>query len=72
VSFTQDPEAVTGCVPGSVPPFGLVIELKTYCDPRLAENETINFNAGSLTDSITMRYRDYLPVEKPEVVEIGK
>ena len=72
VSFAQDPEAVTGCVPGSVPPFGSVVGLKTYCDPRLAKNDIINFNAGSLTDSIAMRYEDYITVEKPTMVEIGK
>ncbi len=72
VSFASDPEAVTGCVPGSVPPFGSVIGLKTFVDPRLAENEHINFNAGSLTDSVRMRYEDYLRLEQPVVAEITK
>lgn len=72
VSFAQDPEAVTGCVPGSVPPFGSVVGLKTYCDPRLGDNETINFNAGSLTDSIGMSYEDYVAAEQPTIVEIAK
>lgn len=70
VSFAADPQAVTGCVPGSVPPFGSVVGLKTYCDKRLAENQEINFNAGSLTDSIRMKYLDYLNLEKPELVDI--
>ena len=72
VAFARDVEEVTGCVPGSVPPFGSVIGLRTFVDPRLAENEIINFNAGSITDSIEMRYEDYLAAEKPEVVEIAK
>lgn len=72
VSFATNPAEITGCVPGSVPPFGSVVGLKTYCDRRLADNETINFNAGSLTDSIAMRYEDYIRVERPEMVEIGK
>jgi len=71
VSFATDPAAITGCVPGSVPPFGSVIGLKTYCDPRLAESDVINFNAGSLTDSIAMKYEDYITVERPVLVEIG-
>lgn len=70
ISFAQDPEAVTGCVRGSVPPLGSMIGLKTYCDLHLAENETIHFNAGSLTDSVAMRYTDYLLIEKPEIVDI--
>lgn len=70
VSFAPEPEAVTGCVKGSVPPLGSVLGLKTYCDKRLAENETIHFNAGSLTDSVSMRYHDYLAIEQPQLVDI--
>lgn len=72
VGFAQNPEEVTGCVPGSVPPFGSLIGLKTFVDPHLAENEIIHFNAGSLTDSVSMRYEDWLAIEKPTVVEIAK
>ena len=72
ISFAQDAEGVTGCKPGSVPPFGSVVGLKTYCDLRLADNEKINFNAGSLTDSIDMRYEDYIMLEKPEIEKIAK
>ncbi len=69
-SFAKDPVDVTGCVRGSVPPFGSIIGLKTYMDGRLSENEEITFNAGSLTDSIEMKYKDYIVIEKPEVVDI--
>ncbi len=72
IGFASDVEAVTTCVPGSVPPFGSIIGLPTYLDERLAENEEIHFNAGSLTDSVTMRYEDYLRLEKPTVVRIAK
>ena len=72
ISFALDPASVTGCVPGSVPPFGSVVGLKTFCDPRLAKSEIINFNAGSLTNSIAMKYEDYIAVEKPTMVEIAK
>lgn len=70
ITFAADPETVTSCVKGSVPPFGSVLGLTTYCDQHLAENELINFNAGSLTDSIRMKYVDYLEQEKPIVVDI--
>jgi Ala-tRNA(Pro) deacylase len=70
VSFAKAPEDVTGCVKGSVPPYGSVLGLKTYCDPKLAENDTIHFNAGSLTDSVTMPYADYARLEKPTFVDI--
>lgn len=70
VSFAKAPEDVTGCVKGSVPPFGSVLGLKTWCDRRLAENDIIHFNAGSLTDSVTMPYADYARIEKPEFIDI--
>ncbi len=70
VSFASDPVTVTGCVPGSVPPLGSLLGLQTYMDKRLAENDVIHFNAGSLTDSIEMKYVDYLAIEKPIVVDI--
>lgn len=70
VSFATEPEAITGCVKGSVSPFGSIVGLKTYCDQRLAENDVIHFNAGSLTDSINMKYSDYLAIEKPQLVDI--
>lgn len=72
ISFAQDPEAVTGCVPGSVPPFGSLLGLQTYVDPRLADNDTIHFNAGSLTDSVSMPYASYIQIEKPIIATIAK
>lgn len=56
-----------GLESGSVPPFGSIIGLQTYVDKSLTENEEIAFNAGSLTDSIKMRLKDYLKVENPIV-----
>lgn len=70
VAFAADPVTVTGCVKGSVPPFGSLLGLATYCDRRLADNEFINFNAGSLTNSIRLSYEEYLRVEKPMLVDI--
>jgi len=36
------------------------------------ESEMIFFNADSLTDTVIMGYEDYIAVEQPVVVEIGK
>jgi Ala-tRNA(Pro) deacylase len=59
--------ALTGLEPGSIPPFGSLFGLATLCDERLGENETINFNAGDHTISVSMRYADYLRAEKPQL-----
>ena len=58
-------------VPGSVPPFGSVLGLKTYVDRSLLENNEISFNAGSLTDSITLKLKDYLKVENPVIEDFS-
>ena len=59
--------SLTGLTPGSIPPFGSVFGLPTYCDETLGENAKINFNAGDHTISINMHIRDYLAAERPEV-----
>jgi Ala-tRNA(Pro) deacylase len=58
---------MTGLAPGSIPPFGSLFGLPTLCDQRLGQNEVINFNAGDHGISVSMRYVDYLQVEKPEL-----
>ncbi len=57
---------ITGLEPGSIPPFGSLFGLRTFCDERLGENEKINFNAGDHSISVSMRYDDYVRVESPE------
>ncbi len=61
----------TGLQPGSIPPFGSLFDLPTLCDPRLGENEKINFNAGDHSISVSMTYADYLRVESPEMGEFA-
>jgi Ala-tRNA(Pro) deacylase len=58
---------LTGLTPGAIPPFGSLFGLPTMCDWRLGESEVINFNAGDHGISVSMRYEDYLLVEKPEL-----
>ena len=58
---------LTGLTPGSIPPFGSLFGLSTHCDERLGENEIINFNVGDHGISVSMRYADYVLVEKPEL-----
>ena len=63
----EEVEQLTGLAPGSIPPFGSLFTLPTLCDARLGENETINFNAGDHTISVSMRYADYVEAERPEL-----
>lgn len=57
----------TGLAPGSIPPFGSLFDLPTFCDERLGQSEVINFNAGDHSISVSMRYADYIRVEGPEL-----
>jgi Ala-tRNA(Pro) deacylase len=61
----EEVEKLTGLQPGSIPPFGSLFGLPTYCDPALADNPSINFNAGDHSISIQMTYADYARVEQP-------
>jgi len=63
---------ITGLTPGSIPPFGSLFDLPTICDERLGENEFINFNAGSHSDSVQMNYQDYIRFESPRMARVGK
>ncbi len=58
---------LTGLRPGSIPPFGSLFGLKTYCDERLAELGEINFNAGDHCVSFRMTASDYRRSEQPEM-----
>ena len=39
--------------------------LPTYCDQAIADEATINFNAGDRAISVAMAASDYLAVERP-------
>jgi Ala-tRNA(Pro) deacylase len=63
----EEVEQLTGLAPGSIPPFGSLFSLPTWCDERLAEQPRINFNAGDHSISISMTYADYLTAEQPKL-----
>jgi len=68
----EEVEQLTGLKPGSIPPFGSLFQLKTYCDGRLAQFSPINFNAGDHSISISMKFDDYLTAESPELLEVAE
>ena len=63
----EEVEQLIGLAPGSIPPFGSLYSLPTWCDERLAEHSRINFNAGDHSISISMTYADYLTAEQPRL-----
>jgi Ala-tRNA(Pro) deacylase len=63
----EEVDQLTGLAPGSIPPFGSLFDLPTWCDEQLAEHSRINFNAGDHTISISMAYTDYVTAEQPKL-----
>lgn len=61
----EEVNELTGLKPGSIPPFGSLFTLPTWCDQRLREQVRINFNAGDHAISINMAFADYQRVESP-------
>ena len=59
-----------GCELGAMPPFGNLWDVPVYVAQRLAEDETIAFNAGSHTELIQMSYADFEQLVKPKVVKL--
>lgn len=68
----QEVLTITGLTPGSIPPFGSLFGLPTWCDERLAENERINFNAGDHAVSVNLLCTDYLLVEQPKLGQFAE
>lgn len=71
----QDVAAVTGCLPGAVPPFGSLFgtpscAVATFVDSSiLTQGPVINFNAGLRTLSVLgLSVDDYLRIEKPHII----
>lgn len=45
---------------GAEPPFGELYGLDVYIDRTVSENDDIIFNAGTHTDTVKMRYNDFI------------
>jgi Ala-tRNA(Pro) deacylase len=61
-----------GCEVGAMPPFGSLYGVPLYVDKSLAEDETIVFEAGTHTDTMSMKYADFERVAKPTVAEFAR
>jgi Ala-tRNA(Pro) deacylase len=78
MATTEEVRAITGCVPGAVPPFGSLFDtaaaggpVRTVLDASVrAQGPVINFNAGLRTLSvIALPVEDYLRLEQPTELE---
>lgn len=65
-------ERFPGCEVGAMPPFGNLYDLPLFVDASLAADETIVFEAGTHTDTMSMKYADYERLAKPKVAEFSR
>jgi Ala-tRNA(Pro) deacylase len=68
----EEVDQLTGLAPGSIPPFGSLFGLATWCDSGLTEQPRINFNAGDHAISISMTLADFIRVEQPRMGEFAE
>jgi len=71
--FATDEElqAATGLTKGAVPPLGRLFGLRTIYDASLVEVDSVNFNAGTKTDSVTMVRDDLIRIGGGEVASFS-
>lgn len=71
----ESPEVIKeryGLNVGGVPPFGQLLNLDTFFDNKILENERAAFNCGLQTESIIMKTRDLVQLIQPKTGNFTK
>lgn len=68
----EEVKEVSGVEIGAVPPFGNLFKIPLYFDKTISKNESVFFNAGSHSKSISMKGSDLEKVTNPIVGEFTK
>jgi len=63
--------AFPDCSVGAMPPFGNLYDVPVYVDRTLTDDETIVFQAGTHTDTMSIRYEDFERLVKPRVADFA-
>ena len=71
--FATDEElrATTGLEKGAVPPLGRLFDVRTIYDASLLQVDSVNFNAGTQTDSVAMDRDDLIRIGGGEVASFS-
>lgn len=64
--------ALTGCMPGAVPPLGNLFGLEVYMDDALRQESVVFFNCGSHTVSLRMSRADLERATDARVVDFRR
>ncbi len=65
-------QEITNCIPGAVPPFGNLFNIKVYADKSLLQYDEIDFNAGEQTISIFMKKNDWVKIVETIEADFSK
>lgn len=57
---------------GAEPPFGNLYDLPVYVDKGFADAREMVFNAGSHTETIRIKYSDFVRLANPKEIEIAR
>ncbi len=72
-AYSEELLAMTGLVPGSVPPFGEpILPLPLFADPSIERHDTMVFTAGSKTTSIRMATADHRRLARPRMFPFAR
>jgi len=63
-------DAFPGCELGAMPPFGNLFGMSVYCDTRLANNDFIEFNGGTHTDTVRMLFTEFKRLARPTMIDL--
>jgi Ala-tRNA(Pro) deacylase len=58
------------CEVGATPPFGNLYNIPIYVDEALAKDEQIEFNAGTHTEAIRMKFADFERLVRPKICKL--
>ena len=69
---TEFTATFSDCEIGAMPPFGNLYNVPVYVERTLAEDETIFFQAGTHTDTISLKYADFARLVQPSVADFAR
>ncbi len=72
IAQEKDMQAKFKTKPGAMVPFGPIHKLDVITDKSFLKVKDALFSAGSFTDSVRMKIKDYLQAVEPAVADIGK
>jgi Ala-tRNA(Pro) deacylase len=61
-----------GCELGAEPPIGKLFGMPTLMDESLTADDTVTFQAGTHTDSVTMPLAEYRRIADAEIAHFGR